>query len=429
MKHFYVLAATVLGLHAERACGQTLPRRATPLSPSVLLPGPAPANPSDAAPVMVPDGLRYDPGPRRSRHRFWATGEYLLWWIKGAPLPTPLLTGSNPADAGVLGRPTTRVLFGGEDVNLEGRSGGRFSAGVWFDRGQRAGLEGSYLFLGSHAVRQFAGVSGDRLDTLLAVPFRDANPAAPGESSVVVSAPNAFSGAADLTVNSELWGAELNGVVRLWSEPRWSVGLLFGFRYLQMNESLTYRTSSPDFPPSTPDDVRLTFDGFDARNRFYGGQLGGRVEYAAGRFFIRATGKLALGSVQQRVTIAGTTLTNDFTDSTGPAQQFPGGYLAQRTNLGAYERDRFAVVPEVTVNVGCQVTRRMRASVGYTFLYLSEAARPGNHIDRVINSSQSEAIQFAPQVGGLTGPGRPAFSFRDSDFWAQGINLGLEFRY
>ena len=44
-------------------------------------------------------------------------------------------------------------------------------------------------------------------------------------------------------------------------------------------------------------------------------------------------------------------------------------------------------------------------------------------IDLAVNTSQP------PLGGGLVGPARPAFSFRDSDFWAQGVSFGVEFRY
>jgi hypothetical protein len=27
------------------------------------------------------------------------------------------------------------------------------------------------------------------------------------------------------------------------------------------------------------------------------------------------------------------------------------------------------------------------------------------------------------------GPARPAFGFRETDFWAHGVNFGLEFKY
>lgn len=72
------------------------------------------------------------------------------------------------------------------------------------------------------------------------------------------------------------------------------------------------------------------------------------------------------------------------------------------------------------------MTDHLRAYVGYSLLYWSDVVRPGDQIDRGINTTQ------LPTLGGqgtLTGPRRPAFSFQDSDFWAQGINFGVQLRF
>jgi hypothetical protein len=61
--------------------------------------------------------------------------------------------------------------------------------------------------------------------------------------------------------------------------------------------------------------------------------------------------------------------------------------------------------------------------VGYNFLYWSNVIRPGNQVDRVINPN------LLPPANGLGGPNRPTFEFHGSDFWAQGVSFGLEFRY
>ena len=50
-------------------------------------------------------------------------------------------------------------------------------------------------------------------------------------------------------------------------------------------------------------------------------------------------------------------------------------------------------------------------TVGYNLMYLSDVARPGEHIDRMV------------------GGGHPAFTFRSSDFWVHGVTAGLELRY
>jgi len=70
---------------------------------------------------------------------------------------------------------------------------------------------------------------------------------------------------------------------------------------------------------------------------------------------------------------------------------------------------RFAVVPEVNLNVGYQFADWARAYVGYDFLYASDVAQPGEQIN---------------PAGLIFAPVQP-----HTDFWAQGVNFGLEFRF
>ena len=62
--------------------------------------------------------------------------DYLLWWVRGAHLP-PLVTSSPPGtaiqNAGVLGEPGTRVLYGDELTSSGPWSGIRLRGGVGLD--------------------------------------------------------------------------------------------------------------------------------------------------------------------------------------------------------------------------------------------------------------------------------------------------------
>jgi hypothetical protein len=104
-----------------------------------------------------------------------------------------------------------------------------------------------------------------------------------------------------------------------------------------------------------------------------------------------------------------------------------GGFLALPTNIGHFSRDRFSFVPRVGVNFGYQVTQNLRAFVGYTFLYWTDVIRPGEQIDRVLNLSQNPT--FGHPGAALFGPARPEVLFKETDFWAQGINFCIEFRF
>jgi hypothetical protein len=134
--------------------------------------------------------------------------------------------------------------------------------------------------------------------------------------------------------------------------------------------------------------------------------------------------------VREQALINGTTLTNLITGPGTPPLTYAGGIFAQPSNIGSYSRDRFAVLPQVDANIGYQVFNWARVFVGYSILYLNHVERPGNAIDRNLNPTQ---IPFNNDPAGPaltpTGPTAPTFIFRDSTFWAQGINFGLELRY
>jgi hypothetical protein len=88
----------------------------------------------------------------------------------------------------------------------------------------------------------------------------------------------------------------------------------------------------------------------------------------------------------------------------------------------------FAVVPEVGLNIGYRITEGVSVFAGYTFLYTNSVVRPAQQIDRNINPTQSASFEGSPPTP-LVGPAQPSFKFHDSDFWAQGLNVGLVARF
>ena len=354
--------------------------------------------------------------------RFWVNGEYLLWWLRDSNLP-PLVTtspvGTSRDQAGVLGQPGTTTLLGDSRMKHDERSGGRFSFGWWFDECRDWGLDGSFFFLGQRNNNFLASSAGS---PILARPF--VNVATGQEASELVAFPGVISGTVRVDIPSRLWGADGNLRHNLCRGQCWSLDKLIGFRYLDLHESLTVNEflSVPGAAGQAPS-IIIVNDRFSTRNQFYGGQFGLAYEVRKGKWFVDVTGKVALGATHQVVNIDGTT--TFVPAGTTPVTQ-PGGLLAQRTNSGRFTRNEFSVVPEIGLKLGCQFTQHLRGYIGYNFLYWSNVARPGQQIDRVVNTSQIPSV-FGP--GQLVGPARPAFTFRDTDFWAQGITFGLELRY
>jgi hypothetical protein len=348
-------------------------------------------------------------------YRFWARGEYLLWWVKNTPTPPLVTTGSsNDAFPGAIGQPSTRVLFGGS-ADYGATSGGRFSLGGWLDCEHTIGLEASGFLLERRSVG-FNAASDPSGNPPLYLPLFRADLGHEGVYRISDPVVGLNGGVA---VNSQmrLWGAEANGVFNAWRRNGLSIDLLAGFRYVDLAETLTIQTNSTDFVNQIND---VTYDRFSTRNQFYGGQVGARAALQYGRLSLELAGKVALGANHETVNVNGTT-TETGVGSANPGT-FPGGVFAQPSNIGQASRNQFAVIPEGQFKVGYQLRPNIRATVGYDILYWNEVVRPGSQMDRNVNPTQS--------LGGtLVGPPLPAPQFNRTDFWAQGVSFGLEFRY
>jgi hypothetical protein len=200
--------------------------------------------------------------------------------------------------------------------------------------------------------------------------------------------------------------------------------MLFGYRTLGLDEGLTINEQLTTRSLPTPQTYRVQ-DRFETSNRFYGGQIGVDGEYRFGSFSVGARAKLGLGNTQQMAVLSGFTTRQI---GSNPPETQPGGLLVLNgTNLGRHYHDSFTVVPEFGLTFGYQLTSWCRATIGYNFLYWSNVIRPGGTIDRGVNTAY---VPFAPALPPGAGvPVRPAFINGNSDFWAQGLTLGLEFRW
>ncbi len=354
-------------------------------------------------------------GPVSDAGRFSLSAEALMWWFKGAPTP-PLVTD------GLLGRPSTHVLLGGDDVDTNPNPGFRVTAGYALT--ERWGVEGGVFYVPTRSSSRSVGSSGLIGSRELVIPFFDAIRL--GEAVTPLSLPGIHAGQAREEFRTSLLGAELNATTRVPMTGPLRLDALGGFRYLRLRETYTFATDSPDVPPR-PADVFQTRDEFDATNNFFGLQLGGRARAEWGAWFLTGALKVALGAMVESVDIDGRLVTNDF-NNRGVPQTLAGGYFAQPTNMGRHTRAVFAVVPEAGLTAGYQVTPWMAVVAGYTFLYANNVVHASQQIDRNINPRQAPAISGnLPKP--LNGPAEPAFRFNASDFWAQGLNAGLAFGF
>jgi|KBSSwiStaDraftv2_1062776.scaffolds.fasta_scaffold25293_3 hypothetical protein len=354
--------------------------------------------------------------PMGADSRWSVSAEALFSWFKSSPTPVPIITDN------YLDEPGANILLGGGSVDTNPNTGFKITGAYRID--SRLGIELSGFYIPSRSTSSSVSSTGLPGSIDLLLPFFDVR--YNQENVNPISYWPDYAGTAQATLSNNLGGGEFN---LTWAMPRqdaWRVDLLGGFRFLQLRESYTITTSSPYNPP-LPYDIWNTTDSFDARNRFYGLQIGARAAYDQGPWVGSVTGKLALGTMQQRVSVSGSLETNDYTDF-GPVQTFSGAYFALPTNSGDHSRNTFAVVPEVALNLGYRLTPQATVYVGYSFLYASNVARPGDQINRNINPTQTVAYGNDPPVTPV-GPAQPTFNFNTTDFWAQTISIGLAYRF
>ncbi len=371
--------------------------------------------------------------------RFTFSAEYLFWGTKGFYIPplvstdlatVPQVDGNGNTLQGVIGRsPTAKLLYGDQTIQGATHSGARFTVAYTFDPCCEWTAEASFFYLGRR---------GETFDSSLPVLARPFTRFPNIPDAELISTPGitpndlaSLCGRATVDSLSSLNGVEGNLKRKCWSEcDRTAYGLV-GFRYLALDDSLHIAENITSFravPGTTLFDpgttIRVT-DFFDTRNRFYGPQVGASMERTRGRWIFSGQAKVGLGVTVSEIDIIGQQV---FTPVGGNPQVFNGGLLALASNSGTRTKSSFSVVPEVAFKVGYSVTDNLRVFVGYDFLYWSNVMRPGDQIDTVLDVNQIPN-PGGPRVGPVSNPPRPQVPFRRTDYWAQGLTGGLEWRY
>ena len=135
---------------------------------------------------------------------------------------------------------------------------------------------------------------------------------------------------------------------------------------------------------------------FAVTNQFHGGQVGMIGEYKADVWSVSGSAKVALGAVTSSISESGY--------FTNPEVSTGGNFAALANRCVG---SRFAVLPAVTAAVGRQFGEHGRVFVGYSFQYLNNVVRLGDVLDPTTNGGQ----------------------VRVTDYWAQAVRLGWEWRY
>ena len=359
--------------------------------------------------------------------RFWLRAEYLHWWTEGMDTP-PLVTTSPAAtpqnQAAVLGEPGTRTLSGGGELNDDSKGGYRLRGGLWLTPQAAFGIEGEFFDL----AEQDDGFSGSSDgSTILGRPFFDVT--AGQETARLIAFPGVVSGNIRIASETDLTSALINGRAALCptcgggpcqAYPTHDrVDWIVGYRYLNLEDRLAFNETLVSQIPAAPGTI-VSHESFQTENEFHGLQLGMVYQANFRRVWLESLLRVAVGNNTQSVRIAGNTAITE----SGVTENFRGGLLAQRTNIGTYEREEFTMIPEIGLTLGVRVFDWLHATAGYTILYFPNVVRAGNQIDRDVNPNL-----LAPEADPFSGALRPRFSFDETDYWAQGFSLGGEVRF
>ena len=251
-----------------------------------------------------------------------------------------------------------------------------------------------------------------------------------GPLAEVVAGPGVATGGVQVTMKSTIWGAEANYRRFLAGNANSRLDLLVGYRYLDLREELNI-TETFTRLPGTNLGTGIPFTGvindqFHTQNQFHGGQIGLAGTMQRGRWSLDTRATVALGSVFQSADISGS---QTLVFPNGAVTSTPGGLLAvPGANIGHWSQTKFGVVPEVGVNLSYQLTQRMKVFVGYNFLYLSSAVRPGEVIDPVVDAARIPNFLVPGVVAPVT-PVHPMPHLSTSGYFIQGINFGLSYRW
>jgi hypothetical protein len=374
------------------------------------------------------------PGPKTAG-AFTGEIDYLLWWLANSHDNIPMAANN------ILSTPGVSVLDTSGDAEHANRapiSGARLTLGYWqvdenpwIPGGIRDfGIETTLFFISQVS----ANFKNDESPELVR-PFFDINNRQ--ESGFIVAEPGLATGSINAHAQANLWGGEVNvwkNIYYNFPGSNYTVSALAGFRYLSADELVEIGSTSvfnQNLAPSSPyfayaGNKLDVFDSFATHNRFYGGQAGiSSKGYLCKDLCVEFDFKLALGVTVEDVTVAGGQLR---TFANGSTQTYNGGLLALPSNIGTYNRDVFSQVPELDLKFAYDLTKHINFSTGFTVIYWNRIARAADQIDRELDITQIP--NFPGNAGATpTGLGRPAVPLAESDIWALGFSIGVEFKW
>lgn len=341
----------------------------------------------------------------------WFSVESLLWFSEQER--TPALIATAPGGVfPVLGSATGTY----SDVSRGMMPGLRAEGGVFVDEDQKFGFGGRAYGIFQDADEYQVASNGS---TSIGIPFFNINPAVTAEDAYLV----AYTSPANVPVSvGEAWarsdldmfGAEGSLRALLGRGKNHRFDLIAGYTYSKIKNSVGLRTQSTNLFTGDliPDGTIFTTDEFIAtENEFNGGHVGLMGSVSRKRLNIQTLTKVSFGNMRQRYLASGYTIEEFGAVSTATE----GGIFTNASNIGSFEQDVFAFIPELGVKLGFQANDNVQATVGYTCMMWSSVGLAGDQVQRHLDSTGT----FASPIRG----------FQESSFWMQGLDLGLTLTY
>lgn len=360
-------------------------------------------------------------------HRSWVAVDFLTFFSGGFDVPE-LVAQSAPgtprAQVGILGDPATSILLGNESLGDDGLIGARIRFGRWLDDSGNSALVASLLGFGNESSSTFPTDS----NTIVSRPFFNVDPNVNALDAELVNYPGVVSGSIGVLADTNAVSLAL-GIQRalLCCNNRGDhcrsrrFDAYLGIRSFAFDEELAITerllASGGLIPANTTFDV---VDRFETENQFVGLEAGLSGKWQQQRWIFEVAGRVALGNLDQDVIITGSTTV---TVPGQPAVIQPYGILAGTSNIGTYERDHLGVLSQINASVAYQLSRRWKATLGYTFFMLNDVVRPGDLIDLNVNGTHID-----PNVPD-SGPSRPSFDWVSETLLLHGLNAGVEFAF
>ena len=309
------------------------------------------------------------------------------------------------------------------------RVGGRITLGMFLDSARDWSAEVSYFQLETKGA-QYTGLASAQnvqfqtgLNNVVITPGTVnggvTTPPTITQTPVVFSAD--FNASIQGTSSSKFFGIEANVNNRYFTVGQTKVSGIYGLRYLDLTIDQTLlqqNTVSDDIyvltaDPNVHQSTTILAGEYQAHNQFYAAQVGLRFDSDFGRFFFNGFGKFAFGAMQQ------TLLTNEAvvnTDIIIPDNVYPSSTVTRET------RTRLAFALEGNLSAGFHITENVSIFAGYNVIVMT----------RVAQMTGNGAPASGPgtiTLGTAAQPIPVSNIFTEGRYYAQGLNLGLEFRY